>query len=179
MSNVKLDEELALEFNDIKPIAKKIGIDGVVYFLLEASEDVAVTFRNAAFRGARFSEGKIAGIDNPADMEPLLVSMCLCYSDDMPDGVGGTKKTIRLKQIRRPGMTQPVEVPDTVPIQVIKSWPSRVVKPIFDLAKKISHLDDADGDTVEGLNKQILELQEKRQKLLEGKTPESHAKNSP
>lgn len=51
-----------------------------------------------------------------------------------------------------------------VTIDFVKSLPSRVVKPIYDRLLDISGLDDK--QTVEAINKQIVKLTKKRDKLL-------------
>lgn len=107
------------------------------YVLREASEGAACQFRNAITKAAKMADGKVVGIENIGDVEPLLVSLCLF--EVLPDG--GTKNI-------------------GVPIQVVRGWPARVVKQLFAKAKEISELDEA-AETEEAIEQQIARLQER------------------
>lgn len=92
-------------------------IDGKKYILREADGTAACRYNNAKLHGTKFDEnGKAVGIGNLADVEPLLVSLCL-----FEDGA----KT-------------------HVPLAVVSAWPYQVIKALFDEAKEISHLDERD-----------------------------------
>jgi hypothetical protein len=106
------------DLGDLEPKSVSYKIGGKPYQLREASSAAAAKFRNASISGAKLADGKIVGIGNVGDVEPLLVSLCLFQLGT--DGVWAT-----------------------VPLDTIKSWPARIVKPLFEMAKEISQLDDA------------------------------------
>lgn len=111
-----------------------VTINKEAYVLVEASEDSACKYRNASMKTMTFTDGKVTGMVGGADLEPLLVHLCLFQGDK------------------------------AVPLHKIRSWPARVVKALFEKAKEISDLNE---DTVEGIDKEIATLQERRKTLLE------------
>jgi len=124
---------------DLKRIIIPIRItekDGTLrkYELKEATSDVATHWRNSIINKTKIQDGKAVGLSNVADSEPLLVSMCLFRAE-------GKKDNVKLEEVR--------------------SWPSRIVKSLFEKAKEISDLDEDEDDNVEAMEKQIEELQGK------------------
>lgn len=107
-----------LEFDTLEPTRVPVRIGTTKYILQEADEDTATKFRNLATKGMTMQDGKMSFGSGLGDMEPFLVSRCLWELNE--DG-----------SIRR-----------QAPEQLVRSWPSRVVKPIFDEAKRISLLDE-------------------------------------
>ena len=101
-----------LIFNDLTPIEIPVSIEGVEYTLREASGDAACKYRNAMMACMQLADGKPVSLRGLADVEPLLVSLCLFVTE--------TNKL--------------------VPLHVIKTWPSRVITPLFEKAKEISEL---------------------------------------
>ena len=90
-----------------------VTIDGRHYTLKEATADVAAKWRNTILRSAKISQdGKLQSMEDVAYSEPFLVSMCL-YDEKGP-----------------------------VPVQIVRSWPARVVKALFEEAKKLGDLDE-------------------------------------
>src|SRR5215475_1087381 len=122
-----------LEF-DPTLIEVPVKIGTTHYVLREADENAARVFRNAAVRGAKMNDGKVVGIDGVGDIQSLLLSLCLF--EKLPTG-------------------EPKNIP--VLLQVVRSWPSRIVKPLFDKAKEISQLDEKPA-TVDSVKKQIADL---------------------
>lgn len=127
-----------LNFDSLEPISFPVKIAGNDYILTEASESAACRYRDAQLKGVNVTESldgnKKAAVDKMADTEALLVSLCLCQ---VIDG-GGTK---------------------TVPLETIRSWPHRIVHPIFLKAEEISNLKKV--QTKDEIKKQIRELQGK------------------
>lgn len=110
-----------LNLDDLTPIEVPVSLGGKKYLLREATEAAAATYRNASVAGATLgSEGgetRITGL--PPDiggLQSLLVSLCLWELN--ADG----------KPTR------------TVPRAVVKTWPARMVRPLFDKAQEISGL---------------------------------------
>jgi len=107
-----------------------ITIGGEDYVLREASGDAGCKYRNALLACTTLTDGKPSRIEGMADVEPLLVSLCLFTQ-------GG----------------RPVTVPK------VRSWPSRVVKALFEKIKEISDLDeeeeDEEGNRVENPTQEI------------------------
>ena len=118
----------------------------IQYYLREATEDAAVKYRNAAMRAARFTDGKLSSVEGVADVEPLLVSLCLYQ------------------------ITPKGDVP--VQLATIRGWPARIVKPLFEKAKQLSNLDE--GEDEAGIQKQIEDLSERLAKMREDKNKEKN-----
>ena len=108
-------------FNDLTPIEVQVRYQNKSYVLREASEGAAVRYQNAIFRSTKMGkDGQPASIEGLADADPLLLSLCLfeCYEHQG-------------KTLERP-----------VDEKTIRTWPSRVIKPLIERLKKISKLDD-------------------------------------
>lgn len=103
----------AMVFEDVAPLTVPVTIGKDEYVLKEASGDAACRWRNAQLRAARMVEGKITGVGDIADTEPLLVSLCLFTREGKP-----------------------------VPLATVRAWPNRVQKALFERAKAISHLNE-------------------------------------
>lgn len=141
-------DEIPHQDKDGSPLPNEVPVtyQERTYVLVEATGEVAAKYQNAIFRSSRLDDGKLIGMDGLADASLILVSGCLF---PVKDGVRG------------PNVTLPT----------IKSWPNRIVKKLFETARDISDL--ADQDTVEGLEKQITNLQKRLNTLREkNKTPE-------
>lgn len=105
-------------FDDLSLFEEIVSIKGEDYILREASEDAICRYRNHNIRAARMVDGRVVGMEDLADAEPLLVSLCL-YT---------TNKEGKSHQ--------------QVALRTIRSWPHKVVKAIFARAKLISGLND-------------------------------------
>jgi hypothetical protein len=117
------------DFDNLEPICISVRYKGVEYILKEASEGSACKYRNATLNAYRTDEqGKVIGYAGLADAEPLLVSECLFTTDDK-----------------------------RVPLETIRTWPARIVSPLFEKAKEISNLDERGSD--EDIQKRITRLQ--------------------
>lgn len=142
--------EQALKF-DLKVTEIPVKIGDKDYTLREADARAAMEYRNAALKSFRMGQKgnpeQIVG-DGIGGMEPLLVSLCLYEKRD--DGSMGR-----------------------VSEALIRSWPSRVVKSLFEEAKRISDL--GEDDSIESLEEQIKDLTER---LTELKEKEQTRKNS-
>lgn len=115
-----------------------VSIRGVAYVLKEASGDAAAKYRNACLRATRVGkDGKFSAVDGIADVEPLLVSLCLFTQEGK-------------------------RVSDSV----VRGFPSKAVKALFDKAKEISGLNEVSNkDTIESLTKQRDVIEGKLHKL--------------
>lgn len=164
----KLEIDIAtqdiLDFGDLTPYEKKVKIGKETFILREASADAGAKFRNKAAHSARISpEGKLLGVDNPADSELYLVHLCLFQR--VPDGTGGVKET-------------------NVPLERIKSWRYNIVKQMHDIIMDVSGLRQEE-ETEEVLTKRIAEDQKKLADMRNGSKEGArshigaHAKNSP
>jgi hypothetical protein len=106
-----------LSFDSLDLRQVEVEIQGKLYLLREATGAGAARWRGAVIRAARFgADGKVERLDGAADSELILVNECLV------DASG-----------RR------------TPLQVLQGWPARVVKALFEEAKRISELDEAPG----------------------------------
>lgn len=106
---------------DLAPQVLPVEIGGKRYTLKEATGDVACQYQNAITNGVTLGpQGKPERMGNIADVGPFLVHLCLYDEADK-----------------------------RVPIEVVRSWPSRVVDALEASVKKISELDkDAQGGKV-------------------------------
>jgi hypothetical protein len=121
-----------LNFDDLTPSEVAVTLQGQAYILREASAEAARQYRNAIIRSSKLGgEGKkvrVTSVDGVADVEPLLVSLCLF-------------KTVG-------------ELRQAVPLPTILQWKSRVVKALFERIKQLSDLDEKD-DSEEGSAKNL------------------------
>jgi hypothetical protein len=146
-------------FDDITRKEAPVRVGGKQYVLLEANGDAAFRWRNACAKAAKMSSGKVVGVGDIADTEALLVSMCLYETDEkgmwrqMPDGSPDPKYQ--------------------VPVQVIRSWPYRCIKPLFDWVRENSALEE------KATREALMEQRDKIDDLLEAlRNGEDPLKNS-
>lgn len=148
----------ALVFDDLEPICVPVRVGPKDYILREASGDAACKWRNAITRVTRMQDGKVSSVGDIADTEPLLISLCLFEIQRDKDG--------------KPSSDPPVADPKRpVSEKVIRTWPHRVQRALFDKARAISELEEK--ETAEDLEKKIADLQEKLAKLREGDGPKN------
>jgi hypothetical protein len=145
-----MSEEWILD--DLEPQQVKVKIKDKHYHLREASADAAVKFRNATLKAAKMSDGKVVGMENLADAEPLLVSLCLYKA--------GKDEELVLAPDGNPDSRQ------LVPQQTIRGWPDRTQKVLFDKIKEMSPTLEGK-ETLESLDKKIELFTKARQELLE------------
>lgn len=140
-----------------------IGPDKKRYILHEPSEDAVAKYTNARSRGAKFQDGELHCVDGQGDLEYLLVSYCLFEAKPDPEG-----------PVRFPDCDMQFTADGSKPINVnvLKNWPSRVVRPLFEKAKDIGEI-DLDSDLA-SLRKQ----RDKIQRLID-RIERDSAKNVP
>lgn len=115
-----------IEFDSLELKEVEVKLAGKEYILREASSAAGVMYRNAMLKATKLNPetGKPASLENFADAEPLLVSLCLVRKEDGA----------------------------AIPLTTIKTWPSKVVTDLFDRAKAISNLEEK--KDIEALTKQ-------------------------
>lgn len=132
--------------DSFKEVPFKIGKD--VYTVREADGDASYKYRNKIIGCTEIgADGQAKSVKDIADVEPFLISMCLL------DAAG-----------------------KLVPATVIRKFRASVCKRLYELIKEISELDDNTTNDVEGLEKQLKEVQEKLDKA---KAKEDAPKNVP
>jgi len=141
---LKVEPEV-LVFADLDLIEIPVEIGDKRYILREANGVVACKYRNAILACAKMEGGKAAGFEGLADVEVLLVSLCLF-------------------RVQEDGSTTPIAIKD------VQGWPNRVVKTLFTKAQEISELQEGE-DTEESLTKDITAMQKKLKALQEGNSP--------
>ncbi len=128
-------------FDSLEPITVPVKIAGEDYILKEAGEASASRYLNELMKSTRVVESadgnKHATMDGVSNTEALLVSLCLFKVDK-----GGTTKN--------------------VDINLIRSWPHRIVNPLYERAESISGLKKV--ETEEVLIKRLKDIQEKLKK---------------
>lgn len=127
-----------------------VKVDDICYLLREADEESARKFRNACTKGITLDDGKIVKVEGIADVQSYLVSLCLY--EILPDG--STKNT-------------------SVLANVVRDWPARAVKQMFDWVKEVSDLEEK--PTADRLRKDISRMQKMLEDIEAGK--EDEAKN--
>lgn len=151
---MKVVEPLVFDEADLSCFEVPVKLGKTLYNLREASGGVATKYRNATMRGMRVEDQKVVGMDGIADAEPLLVSLCLCKTDDK----GATL-------FDRNGN------PITVTLGFVQALPSRIQKALYAKVREISPgLDEK--ETKEALNKRLADTQKKLE-LLEKEGGES------
>lgn len=122
-------------YDDLSPQAFEFSWKGREYVLREPSEAAVLLFRQAQLKGGSMVEGKTTvSIERIYESQSILVASCTF--EKLKDGAESQAKA-----------------------EVVKSFPARVVKDLFQRAKKMGELDE--DDTEEGIAKQI-EALEKR-----------------
>lgn len=156
-----------MDFTDLEPVSRSVKYKEKQYVLREASADAAAKYRNQGLRGARFSEGKMVGMGDVADLQPYLVSLCLW------ELVGAAKEdsaeTVSAAREKNGTVEKPVD------LKVIRTWPERMVKEMFNWVKDVSMLDEE--ETEEVLNKRLQDTQKKLDEI-KAKKREGVLKNS-
>lgn len=130
-------QELNFDSLDLTRVPVKIA--GAAYVLQEASAGAGRDYRNAQTKTFKIADGKMTGMENTADLDLFLVSLCL------------------FKVMEVPGVLSPV------PLITLQEWPDKVVSALSAKAKEISDLEDK--DTVDTVDKKIAALQKKRELL--------------
>ena len=126
-----------INFSDLSPISEPVTLGDKQYTLREANGEAARQFNNARLERIKLgSDGKPQGVKGMADIESLLVSLCLFDSNDKP-----------------------------VPESTVKSWPYRIQKVLYARAKEISRLDETESkeaiiSQIEALQAQLKALEE-------------------
>lgn len=156
-----------MDFPDLEPVMvpvvigkpKKLDADGnplPTHWLREVDEGGAVKYQNMSMKAARFSdEGKVNSVDGAADVEPLLVQLCLFEADI--DG--------------KPQFNKDGKLIGAVAKGYVDALPARIVKPLFERAVEISGL--AVKETLVTIDKKIADLTKKRVELEKAQGVES------
>jgi len=144
--------------DDLALIQIPVTYKGKTYLLTEAFGDAVAQWRNAQLAGTTMRQSEDDGVKTislggMADSEPLLVALCL-FSPG-PDGnlILDARGNVDRKH--------------QVPLSVVRSWPQRLVGPLFERVKEISRLNEV--ETMESLEKKIADLQKRLGKLKKSK----------
>lgn len=160
------DQDLApivFPAESLQPVEVEVNVGGRKLILREASEGDAVEWQNASSRAMRMTRDRAVHVGDLGELEPLLVHLCLY----VPDPATGRVPMITVNNVSVPNRNA------RVPLAEVKGWLARVVGPLFERAKRISRLDQA--DTEEGLVKQIEELHQRLADLRERKAAAAEA----
>jgi hypothetical protein len=110
------------DLGDLTPIELNFSFSSKQYVLREASEEAAVQYDNACMDARVYVDGKLERLENLADVEPLLVSLCVFE-----------------KRFKEDGTTVDGFYP--VSDSTVRSWPARLVKQLYEKAKLISGME--------------------------------------
>ncbi len=119
-----------MNFPDITLQEVPVTVGDKKYVLREASEHVAVQYRDMVLRAVKFTDGKMSSADGLSAVEPKLVSMCLFDEEGK-----------------------------NVPIPTLLKWKPSIVKALHDRAKEISGLDEKETKEVLEKRKASIEQQ--------------------
>lgn len=143
---------------DLEPkTVRGIKYRGKSYVLRTASAGAGVKFKNARLRALRMDDGKLVAFEGAADVEPLLVSLCVFELVRTEDG----------REVEKP-----------VDEAVVRGWPGEMVKKLFDKAMELSPFLE-DSPTVDGLTKEIARLTTRLESLKKGKGEDDRPFDSP
>lgn len=138
----------ALVFDDIAPIEIPVRIGDKSYILREATGEDARQWRNLNMKAAKFtSDGKVASMEGMADGQYFLVHRCIFSTN------GDGKRS-----------------DNPIPLVMIKSWPERIIKSLFQKAKEISDLEEKPEtrerilDEIDNLQARLREMDSKEEK---------------
>ena len=115
----EVDTTRSMDFDLGEPVVIPVNIkdkDGVLrsYELREANGDSACRWKNAILQRTNLGpNGKPSSFGAIADTEPIVISLCLFDKDGK-----------------------------NVPVGVIRQWPAKVQRALFEKAKEISELDE-------------------------------------
>jgi hypothetical protein len=144
-----MQTEQELSFDDLTLREVPVQLGGRAYVLREATVEAACRYRNAVLRAGKLGpDGKVAYYDGLADVEPLLVSLCLVDP--------ATR--------------------ETVPLATVRGWPSRRVQVLFRWIKEHSELDQP--ETAEALERQIHAAQAKLARVQQNGEPAKNARSA-
>jgi len=108
--------EEVLDFGNLDLKEVPVKVDGVEYLLREANGGAVITYRNKLhFEMSKRDQGTVTDKTGIADLEPLLVSLCLVDAEN--------KKF--------------------VPQATIRGWPNRIQKALYNKAREISGMNEA------------------------------------
>ena len=138
-----------IRFDDITPIEEVVHIGGADYVLRETSGDAAVKYDNARIEGYEYKDGRLIRVHNLANLDPLLVSLCLFEGD---------------------GKTP-------VPELTIRSWPARVQRALCERAREISRMNEPPQELEKQIEEAENNLVLLRQQLAEAREVEGVPKN--
>lgn len=103
-----------IRFDSLDPIEEPAILGGQSYTLREISGDGRVKMDNARTRCYEYGpDGKLARVNDLANLEPLLVSLCLYDPSGNP-----------------------------VPEDVVRAWPARVQRALYDRARMLNGTDE-------------------------------------
>lgn len=107
-------------------------IAGERFAIVEADEATAVKWKNKQVSSAKIGpKGNFTGVGDVADSEPFLVSMCLRRVKD-----GVTKTGLDGEELKL------ADLGDAVDLKTVRTWPARVIRPIFERIKEVSDLNE-------------------------------------
>jgi hypothetical protein len=144
-----------LNFDDLEPKFERVSISRRTYVLREATGGAVVQWRNHQMSASKLNpDGKTVSVGPIAESEPLLVSLCL------------------FEIVQQGGN----EVERQVPVQVVKGWPYRVQRALYERIMEMSDLKEK--DSADDIKKRMAEDREKLEKIEANGHHEDASKNS-
>lgn len=153
------DDSGDMVYENLEPKRRNVllGKPPVKYILIEAMAGAGASYKSFLSTTARMDDGKVIGVSNVGDIEPFLVSLCLCRTN--------TDGSLMTRVINRDS------VPVTVDIGFVKKLPQKAVTEMFEWIKRNSS-GLGDTDTIESLESRI-KADKKRLEELRGKLKET------
>lgn len=138
--------ELMVFEETLEPKQVPVKIGGVEYILLEAGAAEAIQYRNAKARAVRMKDGEVVGWEGTADIEAMMVSLCL-YNTVPDKREGSFVRVLPTKDDGSPNLDF------RVPLHKVLSFRPSVVASLFRRLQEISELEEV--QTEESLVRQI------------------------
>lgn len=137
-------------FEETELIEVPVTIRGKGYLLKPLNAGSVVTYKNKATSGVVLdSEGKVVGLSNVGELEPLAVHLSLHYNDKFFEKINGQR----------------------VPLAVVNGFGGKTVQKLAERVKLISDLEEDTPETIEMLEKKIAKIREREEALKNESAP--------
>jgi len=145
------DQVQQFDFDNLEVIKFPVKYRGNWYVGIEANGETGQRYHNANFAAVRaLREGQAGEDKGLADVELMLVGRCLYTASQVEPNQG--------EFFEWGGEPIWLEIDKAVGREVVKSWPVRVIKPLYQKLKEISQLSESENTSLESLKNQREEL---------------------
>lgn len=137
-------------FEETELVEVSVTIRGKGYLLKPLNAGAIVLYKNKATSGIVLdAEGKVKGLNNVGELEPLAVHLSLHYDDKFFEKQNGSR----------------------VPLAVVNNFGGKTVQMLAERVKLISDLQEDTPETIEILEKKIAAIREREEALKNEQAP--------